>query len=309
MILVYCSREEIGKNWVKAVAAEFGEDKVFMKDDVVNPSEIEIALTWKAPKQSLQPFKNLKLIQSLGAGVDHIFDQDNAVEGSKVARIVDPQLSEDMYEFVLAIVLNKMKNLEQYRDQQNQKFWKEKRYRVISDVKIGILGLGVIGSLVATRLKTAGFDCMGWSGSEKNIEGIQSFIGDSGLQEMLSESDFVINILPLTNETRGFINYEMLKKVKRGAYIINVGRGPHVVDEDLLQAIEEGLISGAALDVFHKEPLPVDHPFWSNEKIVLTPHIASITNINTAREQIFANIRRYLAGEKIANEVSINKGY
>jgi len=309
MILVYCSRKEIGQNWAKAVAAEFGEDKVFLRKDLPDPNKIKIALSWKAPVRMLQEYPNLKLIQSLGAGVDHIFDADNVVGGAKVARIVDPQLSEDMFEFVLAIVLNKMKNLHKYRDQQRSMIWKEKRYRSISDVKLGILGLGVIGTLVAQKLAAIGFDCMGWSGSEKNIEGVKSYIGNEGLNDMLAQTDFLINILPLTNATRGFININLLRKLKTGAYVINVGRGPHVVDQDILKAIEERMISGAALDVFHEEPLPLDHPFWVNENIVLTPHIASITNIKTAREQIFENIRRFLNGEKVLNEVSVEKGY
>ena len=309
MILVYCSRNEIAQNWVKAVAAELGEDKVFLHEDVQDKSKIEIALTWKAPMRMLQQYPNLKLIQSLGAGVDHIFDFDNVVEGTKVSRIVDPQLSEDMYEFVLSIILSKLKNLSTYRDQQSQGVWKEKRYKVISDVKLGIMGLGIIGSHVAKRLSAVGFQCMGWSRTKKEIGGISNHYGQAGLDEMLAETDFLINILPLTNETRGIINLELITKTKKGAYLINVGRGPHVVDEDILQAIEADLISGAALDVFHQEPLPKEHLFWSNEKIVLTPHIASITNIKTAREQVFENIRRYLKGEEVLNEASVEKGY
>lgn len=296
-------------NWLKAVAAELGEDKVFVHEDIKDKSQIEIALTWKAPMRMLQQYPNLKLIQSLGAGVDHIFDFDNVVEGAAISRIVDPQLSEDMYEFVLALILSKLKNLSTYRDQQSQGVWKEKRYKVISDIRLGIMGLGVIGSHVTKRLSDVGFQCMGWSRSEKEIDGISSYHGGDGLDKMLEQTDFLINILPLTNETRGIINLELIKKIKKGAYIINVGRGPHVVDEDILQAIEEGLVSGAALDVFHEEPLPQDHAFWSNEKIVLTPHIASITNIKTAREQVFENIRRYLNGEEVLNEVSVGKGY
>ena len=309
MILVYCSRNKIAMNWLKAVAAELGEDKVFVHEDIKDKSQIEIALTWKAPMRMLQQYPNLKLIQSLGAGVDHIFDFDNVVEGAAISRIVDPQLSEDMYEFVLALILSKLKNLSTYRDQQSQGVWKEKRYKVISDIRLGIMGLGVIGSHVTKRLSDVGFQCMGWSRSEKEIDGISSYHGGDGLDKMLEQTDFLINILPLTNETRGIINLELIKKIKKGAYIINVGRGPHVVDEDILQAIEEGLVSGAALDVFHEEPLPQDHAFWSNEKIVLTPHIASITNIKTAREQVFENIRRYLNGEEVLNEVSVGKGY
>lgn len=309
MILVYCSRKEIGLNWVKAASAEFGEGKVFLQEDVIDPSKIEIALTWKAPERMLHEYPNLKLIQSLGAGVDHIFDFDNVVEGAKISRIIDPQLSEDMYEFVLATILNKLKNLERYRDQQTQGIWKVKRYKTISEVKLGILGLGVIGSHIAKRLTSVGFQCMGWSGSSKDIKGIESYAGKDGLKKMLAQTDYLINILPLTDKTRGFINLELIKQLKKGAYIINVGRGPHVVDKDMIQAIEERLISGATLDVFHQEPLPTDHPFWGNEKIVLTPHIASITNINTAREQVFENVRRHMRGEEFLNEVSLVKRY
>lgn len=309
MIVVYCSRENIGKNWVKAVADELGKDKVCLLKDVVDPMQIQIALTWKAPFEALQQFPNLKLIQSLGAGVDHIFDNKNVVEGAKVSRIIDPQLSTDMFEFVLAIVLDKMKNLHQYRDQQVQRIWKEKRYKSVNDVCMGILGLGVIGSFVSKKLSDFGFQCMGWSGTNKNIEGVQSYTGEEGLNVMLNKTDYLINLLPLTNATRGFINLKLLEKIKPGAYVINVGRGPHVVDGDLLEAIDKGLISGAALDVFHQEPLPIDHPYWVNKKIFLTPHIASITNINTARKQVFENIRRFDQSENFINEVDVSKGY
>ena len=309
MILVHCNHRNIGEKWVKVIAEEFGHDQVCLSNDITDNEKIEIAICWKAPEKMLHAFPNLKLIQSLGAGVDHIFDGKNDVPNSKIARIIDPQLSEDMFEFVLSIVLNDLKGLTTYRDQQKQRLWKEKKYRVIKKVSIGILGLGVIGGFVAEKMSLHGFKTMGWSRSEKNISGVDCFSGPEALEVMLSQTDYLINLLPLTKETRGIINNSLLQKLKKGAYVINVGRGPHVVDEDLIKSIDKEQISGAALDVFHHEPLDSEHPFWGHHKILLTPHIASITNIKTAQQQVFENIRLFKNRQQIKNEVFADRQY
>ena len=309
MILVHCSRTEVGQNWANALKKEFGDAQVVLSSDHFDKNEIDIAICWKAPNRMLHDFPNLKLIQSLGAGVDHIFDTDNAIPSAVISRIIDPQLSEDMYEFVLACILNDMKQLTHYRDQQNLNAWSVKPYRTISEVTVSVLGLGVIGTLVSTKLSALGFKVMGWSKSEKSIQNVQSFVGETGLDKMLGMTDYLVNILPLTDDTRSFINHSLLSKLKKGAYLINVGRGPHLVDNDLLQALEEELISGAALDVFHNEPLEKTNPFWSHPKVVLTPHVASITNIETARAQVFENIRRFQSGRPVLNQVSHSKAY
>ena len=309
MILVQCVHKKIGENWAKVLAEEFGADQVVLAEEVVDKDKIEIAVCWKAPEKMLHEYPNLKFIQSLGAGVDHIFDGNNDVPNAKIARIVDPQLSEDMYEFVLSIVLNDMKRLTSYRDQQKAKVWKELKYRSFNEVTIGILGLGAIGSLVAGKMSRLGFKTMGWARSEKDIKGVACFAGSEALEIMLSQTDYLINILPLTDETRGFINRGLLIMLKKGAYVINVGRGPHVVDEDLIAAIDAELISGAALDVFHQEPLSTDHPYWDHDKILLTPHIASITNIKTAQKQVFENVSLFKAKGEVNNEVFGDRQY
>lgn len=309
MILVHCNHRGIGKNWAKVLAEEFGVDQVVLSDEVVDKDAIEIAICWKAPERMLHDFPNLKLIQSLGAGVDHIFDADNNVPNARISRIVDPQLSEDMFEFVLSVLLNDLKGLTTYRDQQKSGIWKEHRYRTFKDIQIGVLGLGVIGRLVAKNLSGLGFQTMGWSRSEKEISGVDCFSGSEALEVMLSQTDYLINILPLTDKTRGIINRDLLNQLKKGAYVINVGRGPHVVDMDLIEAIDEGQISGATLDVFHKEPLDQDHAFWAHPKIFLTPHIASITNIKTAQKQVFDNIRMYKSHGTVNNEVFGDRQY
>ena len=309
MILVHCNHRNIGEHWVRVLAAEFSEYEVFLSSEVKDKEKIEIALCWKAPEKLLYEFPNLKYIQSLGAGVDHIFDNNNDVPNTKIARIVDPQLSEDMYEFILSIVLSDLKRVTEYRDQQKDKLWKELKYKGIKDVSLGILGLGEIGGHVATKMSILGFKTMGWSRSEKSIPGVDCFAGSEALEVMLSQSDYLINILPLTSETRGFINSNILAKLKEGAYVINVGRGPHVVDDDLLEAIDKDHIKGAALDVFHQEPLGIDHPFWNHPQILLTPHIASITNIKTAQKQVFDNIRLFKSKGEVNNEVFGDRQY
>lgn len=311
MILVHCRHRGIGKIWADLLTKEFGENQVVLSEDVTDEvkNQIEIAVCWKAPKNMFHAFPNLKLIHSLGAGVDHIFEGNNDVPGAKLARIVDPQLSEDMYEFVLSILLSDLKQLTIYRDQQKEKLWKEHKYRTFKDVSIGILGLGVIGRLVAERLAVLGFNVMGWSRSEKDISGVDCFAGPEALEVMLSMTDYLVNILPLTDQTTGFINADLLNKLKTGAYVINVGRGPHVNDVELLEAIDSNQISGAALDVFHQEPLDRTHPFWNHPKVLLTPHIASITNIETAQSQVFENIKLFREKGEVNNEVFGDRQY
>ncbi len=308
MIGVYCSRTKIGESWFRALADEFGEGQVDLYP-FTNPDAIEFIACWKAPYRLLQTLPNLKVIQSLGAGVDHIFDRDNAVEQAMIARIIDPQLSVDMYEFALATILADMKRLTFYRDQQKEKQWKERRYSTIPNKVVSILGLGVIGSIVAQKLSVLGFQVKGWSRSEKKIDGVECFSGEADLTHMLSQTDYLLNLLPLTNDTRGFLNQSLFEKMKKGSYLINLGRGPHLVDEDLLTALDQEHLSGACLDVFHEEPLDKEHSFWEHPKVFMTPHIASITNIETARKQVFENIRRMREGRELLNVVNMERGY
>jgi len=302
MILVHCNHLGIGKKWSKVLSEEFGEDQIVLSNEVTDKTKVEIAVCWKAPKKMFHDFPNLKFIQSMGAGVDHIFEGSNDVEGAKIARIVDPQLSEDMFEFILSVVLNDLKNLNKYREQQKNNFWKELKYRSFREVNVGILGLGVIGRLVAEKMASLGFNVLGWSSSPKEIKDVECFNGSEAF-------DYLINILPLTDITRGFFNKDLFSKCKQGAYFINVGRGPHVVDQDLLDALDNEHLSGAALDVFHEEPLSGDHPFWQHQKIMVTPHIASITNIKTAQQQIFQNIRMFKESGAVMNEVFRDRQY
>ena len=308
MIGVYCSRTKIGESWARALAKEFGEEQVDLYP-FSTPEKIEFMACWKAPNRLLHDLPKLKVIQSLGAGVDHIFDNDNVVEQAEIVRIIYPQLSVDMYEFALATILADMKRLTLYRDQQKENHWKERRYSTIPNTVVSILGLGVIGTIVAKKLSALGFQVFGWSRSSKTIDGVTCFSGEAELSDLLSQTDYLLNLLPLTNATRGFLNQSLFDKMKKGSYLINLGRGPHLMDEDLLTALDKEHLSGACLDVFHEEPLSTEHPFWNHTKVFMTPHIASITNIETARKQVFENIRRMREGLGLLNVVSKERGY
>ena len=309
MSIVIICNERYAKNWAKAFREKLLTTEIHIYPNVPSPETVEFAAVWKAPAGALSGFPNLKAVQSLGAGVEHIFDFQKIDENIPVARIVDPQLSEDMWEYVLMLTLNHLKNIPIYFQQQSKKEWKQHRYKTIKETTVSILGLGKIGSHVASRFSEIGFNVQGWSNSKKNIPDVISFFGKNGFDEILSNTDFLINILPLTSDTEGILNKTNLSKLKKDAYLINVGRGGHLVDEDLLELIDSEHLSGAALDVFQEEPLPVNHPFWGHPKITAMPHVAGLTNPKTAVLQMVENYKRVKRGEGLINEVSHVRKY
>ena len=309
MSIVIICNERYAKNWAKAFREKLPGTEIHIYPDVPAPEDIEFAALWKAPAGVLSQFPNLKVVQSLGAGVEHIFDFQKLDPGIPVARIVDPQLSEDMWEYVLMLSLGHLKNTSLYFYQQLGKEWEQHRYKTINETTVSFLGLGKIGSHVASKFAEIGFRTQGWSGSEKNIPNVKSFFGNNGLDDILAATDILVNILPLTPDTAGIINKTNLLKLKKGAYLINVGRGGHLVDGDLLELINEGHLSGAALDVFQEEPLPEKHPFWEHPNIVVMPHVAGLTNPKTAVSQMVENYERMKRGEELLNVVSHGRGY
>ena len=264
---------------------------------------------WKPNQGQLKEFVQLKVVQSLGAGVDHIFDTNTIADKVQVTRIIDARLTVDMWEYTLTATLNFLKDFPTYAEQQDKQQWQQHTYKTIPETTIGIMGLGKIGGYVAKRFAQTGFQVNGWSNSKKEIEGVQSFAGTSQLAAFLGQVDLLINILPLTKATRGILNQNLLAQLPQGAYLINVGRGGHLVENDLIPLIESGQLSGATLDVFAKEPLPKDHPFWHHPKIVVTPHIASLTNIESAVNQVVENYQRMMNNQPLLNIVSSDKGY
>ena len=296
------------EEWQRNLQELLPDTKVEVYPNISNPEDVEFIATWKPHKNYVSEFPNLKVVQSVGAGIDHLL-HTKILESIKVTRIVDPALKQEMFEHVLACVMTSMKNLLTYYKDQVRKEWNPTTYQNIKETTITILGLGEIGKLVAEQFVALGFQVKGWSNSPKNINGVESFSGKEGLNAAVSKTNFIVNILPLTDDTEGILNKDFFKECSDHTVLVNVGRGAHLVEKDLLIAIEEKQIKEAYLDVFVEEPLPENHPFWTNENVYVTPHIASVTNATTALKQVADNYNRMKNNETLLNEVSLERGY
>lgn len=298
--------------WQQAMeeeAAKQGlEIPVWIGPEVDQPGQVKMAVVWKHKPESLYQYPNLQLVSSMGAGVDHILQDKNMPEKWKVSRIVDPQLSQSMSNYLLAAVLSYHKRLAEWQAKQQQKEWgySDEPER---PVKVGVLGMGELGSDIAVKLAGLGFPVYGYSNTPKNIKGVESIAGEDKLDSFLQKVNLLICLLPLTTKTRDFLNKDLFKRCSRGTYLINVARGEHLVEEDLLWALDKGYLKGAMLDVFRQEPLPADHPFWEHEAITISPHIASVTHAEAAIPQLIENYRRQQQGAELLNEIDRNKEY
>jgi glyoxylate/hydroxypyruvate reductase A len=268
-----------------------------------DPAEVEIAVMWKPPHGLLASLPNLKLIVSLGAGVDHLLDDPALPRRVPIMRLVDPHMVAAMSEYVLTQVLRLHRQDPTYLAQQRALVWLEQRQRNASECRVGILGLGQFGADAAVKLAALGFDVAGWSRRAKAIPGIASFHGEDGFAPFLARSDIVVCLLPLTGETQNILDARSFALMPRGAAIINVGRGGHLAEDDLLAALESGQIGGAVLDVFREEPLLEAHPFWRHPRVIVTPHIAAATNPPTAAAIVADNIRRLREGRPLCHLV------
>lgn len=306
-ILLISSKSTDG--WFKAIKEENEEIEVEVYPDVKDKDAIEYALVWNHPPGVFDEFPNIKVISSMGAGVDHITRDPKLPEDVTITRIVDDQLAIDMAEFVLARSMAHLRNLSLHQRFAEKQEWKPKSYKRIADVQAGILGMGNLGITVGEKLADAGFKVRGWSRSEKHLEDINSFAGREELDEFLSGTDILICLLPLTSETEDILNKELFQKLPKGAFLINAARGNHLVEDDLLEMIDSEHLSGAALDVFREEPLPEGHPFWTHHQIQVTPHNASVSQPSSAVPQVLENYERMKNGKELLNVVDRERGY
>ncbi|MGE0254938.1 MAG: 2-hydroxyacid dehydrogenase [Alphaproteobacteria bacterium] len=279
--------------------------------DFGDPAAIRWALVWKPRHGLLASLPNLKLILSMGAGVDHIFADPTLPRGVPVTRIVDPMLTAGIAEYVLLHVLRYHRFLPALEAQQRERVWKMRfdLHRLPSERRVGILGMGVMGADAAAKLAALGFDVAGWSRTKKRLPGVASFHGADGLAPFLARTDILVCLLPLTPATTGILCAANLAHLPDGAFVINAGRGGHVVDVDLLAALDAGKVAHATLDVFHSEPLPQDHPFWTHPRVTVTPHNAAISDPRSIVSQVVDNIRRFEAGRPLVNLVDTAQGY
>jgi len=249
------------------------------------------------------------MIVSLGMGVDHLLADGKLPEGVPITRIMDDGLVGQMSEYAIYWALRHHRDIDKYAASQRSKTWKPEEFVDTIHRRIGILGLGTIGQDTAKKIAALGFPTAGWSRTQKTIPGIETFHGTDGLQRLLAQSDILVSVLPLTRETRGILNAKAFAALPKGAYLINMARGGHVVDDDLLAALDSGHLSGAVLDVFNTEPLPQDHRYWTHPKVHVTPHIAGATNPRTASPGVIENIKRVRAGKPLLHTIDAKSGY
>ena len=277
--------------------------------EITNPQAVEMAIVWKHPHGALGQFPHLQLIQSYGAGVEHLLRDQALPSGIPVTRIVDTALTKSMERYVAMAVLAIHKRLDFYLQKQREKIW-ETPEPVELQLRIGILGLGELGAACAVYLAKMGFEVTGYSHSKKEIAGISCHCAEEiSPEDFAATVNVLVCLLPLTPQTEGILHYGLFRRMPRGAYLINAARGGHLVDSDLLRAMDEGIIAGAFLDVFHQEPLPQEHPFWSRSNIFITPHSASVTNPDGAAALTAENYRRMKNGLPLLNLVKREKGY
>lgn len=307
-VLFHSSRAEDGV-WRERLSKRIPGLDFRVYPDVGDKADIEFALAWYAGEGAFIDYPNLKAICSLGQGVDHLLKDSQLPEQARILRIVDPWMGKAMAEWITLQVLRFHRSAPEYERLEAEKRWEELPHVDNPDRRVGILGLGALGAEAARTLLPFGFDIAGWSRSRKQVEGVESFAGAEELDAFLARTDILCCLLPLTPETTDIINLELLNKLPKGAYVINAGRGLQLVEEDLLTAIESGQIAGACLDVFRKEPLPAEHPFWDHPKVQVWPHVSAPTNPESAADQIAENIRRIFAGEEPINEAFRDRGY
>tara|TARA_R110001583_G_scaffold85586_4_gene224422 strand:- start:205 stop:1125 length:921 start_codon:yes stop_codon:yes gene_type:complete len=288
-----------------AIKAEFKklhpEISVYLPGDI-GSDRAEVAACWHPSDTLLVDYPNIKVLHTLSAGVDHL-GAKLLTSGLPVCRIVDPVQKQGMLEYILWGILNYQRDFEQYRDCQAKKQWQNFVQRPASETQIGLLGLGEIGAYVAEKLAQFGYTVHGWSRNQKALVGVNCLNGEEGLNTLLSKADVLVNLLPLNPHTQGILSQTTFSKMPQNAYLINCGRGKHVINNDLIHAIHDGHLKGALLDVFDEEPLPSDHPLWTNKGIIITPHIASSSSLSATVNQVVVNMMLLEKGEKLNNLV------
>jgi glyoxylate/hydroxypyruvate reductase A len=306
--IAYISRDTDGVLWNKVLTAGLGPIDFRTLAKLGNTDDIEVALAWKPDPGLLATFSNLRLIVSLGMGVDHLLT-DPKLPDVPIVRIMDDGLVGQMAEYAMFWALRHHRDIDKYAAYQQARQWKPLDFVDTLHRRVGVMGLGTIGQDTANKFAMLGFPTAGWSRTKKQLTGIETFDGPESFEKFLARSDILVDVLPLTRETRGLLDARAFAALPKGAYFINMARGGHVVDEALLGALDTGHLSGAVLDVFNQEPLPADHLYWTHPKVHLTPHIAGATNPRTASPGVIDNIKRLRDGRELIHRVDAKTGY
>lgn len=278
--------------------------------DEFDPAQIDYVLSFRPPPGFLKTLSNVKAIFSVGAGVDGFLADPEYPKSVPLVRFVDHSLSREMAQYVVMHTLIFHRQQRLFDSFQQKPKWQQMMpARPTTETRVGILGLGEIGTMTGERLRDLDFKVAGWSRSKKNVKGIESFAGEDAMKPFFARSDILICLLPLTPETRGILNKKTFAMLPKGAFIINVARGGHLIEDDLVAAIDSGHLAGATLDVFQTEPLPETSPLWGHPKITVTPHVAAISDPRAMARVVVEGIARQANGKPLENVVDFARGY
>lgn len=292
-----------------ALRRELPQLSVRVWPDIGNPLDICYALVSRIPRGVLASLPGLKMVGSLHAGVEHLLAHGMITEGVPITRPVPVNGDRFINEYVLAHVLMHHRNLPHYARLQQESRWEKLPILPISQRAVGVLGMGAMGAPAALLLSQVGFDVAGWARLPRQGYPLPIYSGEDGLKELMERSEILVNLLPLTELTRDLLNAERLGWMPKGSVLINLGRGEHVVDADLLEALDCGRLSAASLDVFRVEPLPPEHPFWRHPALTITPHAARNVDAVEVVRQFAEEVRRHAAGEGLRYAVNRESGY
>lgn len=296
-------------DWLAALFAEHAPHlHVLRPDDALAPLA-EVAVCWFPPEGSLGRLPNLRLVHSIGSGVDHLAQDSSRNTSVPVCRVVDPDHTQGMSEYVHWGVLHFHRGFDQVIAGNPRQHWQRPVQRKAQDYKVGVMGLGAIGAPVAQRLAAAGYHVRGWARTPRQIDGVTTFDGAPALHDFLAGLDVLVNLLPLTASTHGVLSHAVFRHMAKGSGLINCGRGQHLNAEDLRQALASGQLRGALLDVFEQEPLPADSPLWHTPGVWVTPHMASAASDLCIAQQVADNVSRLAAGLELNNLVDPELGY
>lgn len=308
MALLYKADPARAPHWQTLFAEHAPDIEWRAWPDIGNPEEVEYLAAWQAPDDLTQLLPNLKVLFALSAGVDQL-DLSRLPADLPVVRLLDPGITRGMCEYATWAVLSLHRDMLRYREQQAARRWQAHLLQPAENRRVGVMGLGTQAQQILATLAPVGFALSGWARSVHEIEGVDCFAGQAQLSAFLGQCDILLCVLPLTEQTEGILDRNLFALLPRGAGLVNMGRGGHLVEGDLLEALESGQLGGAILDVLQVEPAAADHPFWGHPQVVLTPHVAAMTQPASAFGVLLENIRRFERGERMVGQIDRNRGY